>query len=151
LDGAGYKVNYLKLSTLIAQHMSESLPSVEDGPRSGISKLARGRALQDAGDALRERYKNYAIAALAVKEIKRLRGAAAPGEERTAYILDSIKHHVEVDLLRQVYDRSFRLISVHCERSMREFRLIGKRDSNAKYKGRAGSGNLNSGISGVSA
>ena len=136
LDGAGYKVEYLKLSTLISRLMPEgSLPTVEEGPRGGISKLARAIALQDAGDGLRERHKHYAVAALAVKEIKRLRGAVLPGEERRAFILDSIKHHSEVDLLRRVYDRSFRLISVHCERSMREFRLIGKRDSTAKYKG----------------
>lgn len=136
LDGAGYKVEYIKLSSLIVSHMRDgNLPPVEEGPGSGVSKLARAIALQDAGDDLRSRHQSYAVAALVVKEIKKRRGSNLHGEGRVAFILDSIKHYGEVDLLRRVYDRSFRLISVHCERATREARLIGRRDSTAKYKG----------------
>lgn len=51
-----------------------------------------------------------------------------------AFILDSIKHYAEVERLREVYGKSFRLISVHCERATREGRLIGGSGSQAKYK-----------------
>ena len=50
-------------------------------------------------------------------------------------MLDSLKHPDEVKLLRRVYDSSFRLVAVHCERTRRERRLIGDKRSVAKFKG----------------
>ena len=65
----------------------------------------------------------------------RLRGKEDVGASKRAFILDSLKHSAEVDLLRKVYDQSFRLVAVHCERPMRESRLQGTTRTAAKYAG----------------
>lgn len=136
LHDKGYRVEVVKLSHLIEQQSpGVHLPKPEGGPKAGAQRLARARQLQDLGDRLRENHGNYAVAALAARRIKQLRGASAAGEQKIAFIIESIKHRDEVDLLRQVYDLSFRLIAVHCERPTREKRLIGNNTSSAKYHG----------------
>lgn len=132
-----YNVHIIKLSSLIERQFDEGRvpPLVDGGARRGISKLKRACALQDLGDELRATYGARAVAALAVREIKKIRGPATPGEQKIAFVLDSLKHADEVDLLRRVYDLSFRLIAVHCERTERENRLIGDGRSVAKYSG----------------
>ena len=75
------------------------------------------------------------IIKLSGAEIITRRGKNSPGTRKLAFILDSLKHSAEVDLLRKVYDVSFRLIAVHCERPTRERRLLGTPRSAAKYAG----------------
>ena len=139
LHTAGYPdehIHPIKLSKLIDSHCAkEDVPVVVDGAGEGISKLTRASALQDLGDKLRKEHGNHAVASLAVKEIIRLRGTSSSGDAKMAFILDSLKHYDEVDLLRRVYDKSFRLVAVHCEREKRESRLIGTATSDAKYAG----------------
>ena len=136
LEVAGYAVSVVKLSDLIAsQFPADKVPSVLEGIGEGSSKLLRAVSLQDLGDDLRENHGHHAVASLAVKKIIKGRGTFAPGERKSAVILDSIKHLEEVLLLRRVYDLSFRLLAVHCERSRRETRLIGNATSEAKYRG----------------
>jgi deoxycytidylate deaminase len=91
--------------------------------------------LQDLGDRLRAEYGGYAVASLAVREIIAKRGEYAPGLSKRAFIVESIKHDEEVDLLRRVYGESLRLLGVHSERSTRELRLVGAEVSDAKYRG----------------
>lgn len=136
LDAAGYKVHKIKLSSLIEDHWKdETVPRAVDGPGEGLSKLNRARRLQDLGDDLREGDRGYAIASLAVKAIRQVRGTDKVGESKLAFIIESLKHKDEVDLLRRVYDQSFRLVAVHCDRPTREGRLIGDALSDAKYAG----------------
>lgn len=133
---AGYEVKVVKLSTLIAkQFRDRPVPAVEDSENEGRAKFERACTLQDLGDELRETYGHHAVAALAVREIRRLREDAGPGERKIAVVLDSIKHSEEVLLLRQVYDLSFRLVAVHCEHANREQRLVGDLTSASKYGG----------------
>ncbi|MFN8721748.1 MAG: deaminase, partial [Rhodospirillales bacterium] len=132
----GYHVQIIKLSKLIEEcYPPEDLPKVQEGPNEGQSKLERAVKLQDLGDTLRRKYGAHAISSLVVRKIRDARSGKEIGEEKLAFILDSIKHEEEVSLLRHVYDNSFRLIAVHCERSRRESRLIGSRASSAKYRG----------------
>ena len=136
LDIAGYTVHRIKLSDLIKTATAvDKVKSVSPGLRQGVESFTRGGALQNAGDSLREQHGHHAVAALAIREIMKKRGAAQPGEQKLAFLLDSLKHPDEVKLLRRVYDSSFRLVAVHCERTRRERRLIGDRRSVAKFKG----------------
>jgi len=113
----------------------ERVPVVEEGVEEGRTKFARAECLQDLGDELRKAFGPHAVAALAVKEVIKRRGAIDHGAQKIAFILDSLKHSDEVHLLRRVYDLTFRLVAVHSERTRRESRLIGDNTSAAKYKG----------------
>ncbi|HUK10999.1 MAG TPA: anti-phage dCTP deaminase [Stellaceae bacterium] len=136
LDGGGYRVHYIRLSELIvAKAPIGTVPTVESGLREGPTKFRRATRLQDVGDGLRKDFGSHAIAALGIKAIMQMRGTADHGKQKIAFILDSLKHSDEVNLLRKVYDLSFRLVAVHCERSRRELRLIGRTASSAKFKG----------------
>lgn len=133
-----YKPMPIKLSSIIEKWSDpDELKAISIGPEKGKEKLSRAMTLQNIGDRLRQRFQPHAVAALAVKKIIELRGKTAPGEEKIVFILDSIKHEDEVHLLRRVYDKSFRLVAVHCEREIREERLIGEIGTQAKYKGAA--------------
>ena len=136
LEEDGYTVHVLKLSDLIVHHSGKSL-QISDGHGldAGKNKFERACALQELGDDLRQNAGAHAVAALAIKKIRHLRGDMRVGEEKIAFLLDSIKHSEEVQLLRHVYDMSFRLIAMHCERPKREERIIGKSTSTAKYAG----------------
>ncbi len=136
LDDAGYTVHRIKLSELIkTTAVMDQVTRVSPGLKQGAERFARGEALQNAGDLLRQRHGHHAVAALAIRDIRARRGATQPGEQKLAFLLDSLKNPDEVKLLRQVYDHSFRLVAVHCERTQRERRLIGDKKSNAKFKG----------------
>lgn len=121
LHECDYDVHYIKLSQLIEERAeSGRVPPVTDGVDQGKQKLERARILQDLGDELRKGYGNYAVASLSTKQISKCRGQSEHGKEKIAFILDCIKHSEEVNLLRRVYDQSFRLIAVHCQRTERE-------------------------------
>ena len=130
-----YNVEHIKLSKLIEQAsgLDFKIESVEDH-KKGNTKIQRAIDLQNAGDQLREKHGNHAIAALAIKAIQQKRTREA-GKEKCIYILDSVKHEAEVEILRKVYERSFRLIAVHCEREIRETRLISNVGGSGKFKG----------------
>ncbi len=136
LDDAKYTVHHIKLSELIkAAALPGDMTTVSSGPNHGHESFARSEALQNGGDTLRRQYGHHAVAALAVREVIKRRGTAEPGHQKVAYLLDSLKHPDEVKLLRQVYDSSFRLVAVHCERTRRERRLISDKKSGAKFNG----------------
>ena len=135
LENAGYSVHRIKLSGLITTAAGLQPAPVSTALQQGMGNFARSGTLQDAGDGLRQLHGNYAVGALAVREVMRRRGTAVPGEQKLAFLLDSLKHPDEVKLLRRVYDASFRLVAIHCERSRRERRLIGNKKSVAKFRG----------------
>lgn len=93
-------------------------------------------ALQDFGDEMRRADSaNVAIALLhAIRRTRATKTSTklAPGqpvppdERKRAYILDSLRHPAEADLLRQVYRSSFILLGVVCEEDEREHRLVRK-------------------------
>ncbi|WP_333822015.1 anti-phage dCTP deaminase [Pinisolibacter sp.] len=137
LQTEDYAVECIKLSSLIARQSGRTYSDGDHGADAGRKRFDRASSLQDHGDELRAAHGDDAVAALAIGEIKRLRDKRGlePGRTKIAFILDSIKHTAEVDLLRKVYDQSFRLVAVHCDRTARRARLIGNIRNNVKYAG----------------
>lgn len=136
LDAKGYNSNIIKLSEQIEKNTPNFSALLRPGsPDEGNQKIARAIALQDAGDALREKYGNHVVASLAVGEIRSIRGDEVSDNIKNAYILDSIKHKDEVILLRKLYEESFRLVAVHCDLEGRENRLISELGNRAKFEG----------------
>lgn len=132
LEAYNYDVNLIKLSKLIETKIGEDQPPRPADEEPGDHNLQRAYRLQDWGDTLRNTHGDYAIASLAVQDIREKRKAPASEAGRKAYILDSIKHPKEIDLLRRVYDKSFRLIAIHVDRTERLSRISGM---GGKYAG----------------
>jgi len=130
-----YQVELIKLSQLIEAKIGEDVPARAAGEDKGEFALARAYRLQDLGDQLRGRHGDYAVASLAVQDIRDKRSGSSEGDGRRAYILDSIKHPTEIDLLRRVYDKSFRLIAIHADRDERLKRLSGPKGAEGKFAG----------------
>lgn len=131
----GFKLSQIKISKLIEAWFDIKEEGKADFPERGRAALQRARRLQDLGDEMRRDLGNAALASLAVRRIFNLKASQSP-RARTVYLVDSIKHKSEVELLRQVYDRSFYLLAVHCEDAVREASLFGALDSDdAKFPG----------------
>ena len=121
----GYKVHVIKVSQSIIPKLTEvAIPP-------GAGEAARIRAYMDAGDRIRastvktESGKavewDYGILANgAAAEIAAVRSQEGGRElNRTAFIIDSLKHPEEVHRLRQIYPRGFYLIGVHPDEVVR--------------------------------
>lgn len=119
----------IKASRVIEDGYAESLG---DQP----NKLDRATKLQDAGDILRQSDEG-AVGALLIAKIKEERAKLLAQKQSTEdvtylpdstqkpriYIIDSLKHPAEVELLRSVYREAFCLIGVVCESDIRQRRL----------------------------
>lgn len=132
-----YEVHLIKMSELIeaAFEGGISIPEELGNAQDGKRKLYRAKQLQNLGDELRQKYGNTAIAQLCVREIKSLRDLREVGENKIAFIIDSVKHEDEVAFLRSLYERSFRLVAVHCDKETREERLVGDLGDQSKFNG----------------
>jgi len=100
------------------------------------SEFERVKIHMKAGTELRKLTQSGDIMALlAVSKIQQSRGSSQPGLfndpsqkplERTAFIIRSLKHPDEVDLLRRVYGRAFYLVSAYSPREIRVAQLASK-------------------------
>ena len=101
--------------------------------RDGDS-LQHAQTLQDWGDEMRVKGDHARIARALIRSIRMKRGAilgqevkeglpVAPDGKRRAYLLDSLRHPAEVELLRHVYGRAFALIGIVCSEEQRKRRL----------------------------
>jgi deoxycytidylate deaminase len=115
LRDVGYCVSDepIKLSALMHRLPGSPFDALlRDGKRAGVESH------MDAGNALRERLRDDALAMLAViairvareKEFNRPRVSPANG---VAFILDSLKHHAEVETLRRLYGPAFIAVGVY--------------------------------------
>ncbi len=111
--------------------LSELMHELPDEPWSSLATsnpAQRYPAYMDAGTELRSRLADgAALAMLAIAEIRNRREAlsgnntaAAP---RMAYILHSLKHPGEVELLRRTYGSRFLLVGAYAPRAVRLERL----------------------------
>jgi deoxycytidylate deaminase len=116
LRGKEFEVETLVLSELI----KEVSGTVVDAAHQ------RTAVLQGAGTALRQKHGESIVAGLAIRAIS---AARTKSKGPTAFILDSLKHPAELELLRSVYKTSFYLVGVSCHEVKREKRL------ELKYKG----------------
>lgn len=110
----GFKPLKIKLSDEIVQ-------------RTGITPykcatIAGAKRLQDAGDDLRNKHGASFVAGLGINQIHKIREQDDETKPRI-FIIDSLKHQAEVEVLREIYGSSFYLIAVVCNESTREGRL----------------------------
>lgn len=101
-------------------------------------KLTDVRIFQDLGDELRKHSGDHAAVAkglaIRIRETRAARQSAdsnvldpiIPDGKPRAYILDSIRHPAEVELLRHIYQDAFVLIGVVCEETTRLNRVTDK-------------------------
>ncbi|MCO6426038.1 anti-phage dCTP deaminase [Sinorhizobium meliloti] len=132
-EQAGYKCEVIKASQLIRQWAAQNAPQ-KSLPVDRT--LAVVETLQDLGDEMRHS-DPAAVARQMMREIARKRAEACqvtyvpgevvvPDDTKRIYLIDSIRHPAEVNLLRRTYGNSFALIAVVCEENERKTRILGK-------------------------
>ena len=110
LKGFGYAVEEIRVSSLLSQ------------PKSISSEYDRIKHYMNQLDYLRKTAKNHAIlAAGAAHKIKESRNSAP---QKTAYIVNSLKHPDEVEFLRKVYGDGFYLFGIHADEKRRHAYLV---------------------------
>ena len=96
----GYNVKIIRVSELLPVQVPAS-----------ASEYDRIKTLMAAGDTLREGSgRNSILAAGIASRIKSLRD---PSKPKTAFIINSLKHPEEVELLRRIYGEVFFLVGIH--------------------------------------
>ncbi|CAE6741234.1 anti-phage dCTP deaminase [Candidatus Nitrotoga fabula] len=129
LSASSYQVHHIKISDYLKECISKKLISVTGEPAdTGAERYIQ---MQDAGNALRVRQADilaeYAI--LRVAEIRTEKIGTEADDvtdflpERTAYLIDQLKHPEEIALLRAVYGNLFYLFGVLSVTPRRESRL----------------------------
>jgi len=136
--GEIYEASYIKATDLISawgQRRGKSVPTLKDGDKKTIRYVTE---FQNLGDAMRsETADNAAVAKAFATAIRSQRAEklnvspelgrpVLPDGKRRAYVLDSIRHPAEVQLLRHIYQDAFVLIGVVCESDTREERVTSK-------------------------
>jgi deoxycytidylate deaminase len=129
LAGGSYDTHILKARDILLK-LPEAASKV-----SGLKKdtLAYARCLQDLGDSMRQS-DHAAVARALILQVRLVRAKKLnitefgdepipPDGARRAYIIDSIRHPSEVDLLRNVYQSAFVLVGIVCEEDKRLQRL----------------------------
>jgi deoxycytidylate deaminase len=128
VGGQRYEVEIVKASAAIRDWAVASGKSV---PPAGRKSLAGIRQMQDNGDAMRlDIADNAAVARAIVGRISAARARSSgksPGEidgKPRAFIIDSLRHPSEAQLLRRIYQDAFVLVGVVCDPARRAERLI---------------------------
>lgn len=100
----------------------------------GEDTLEYAQQLQNLGDSMRKDGDHAAVARALILQVRQLRAIkrgltdyggkpVEPDGRRRAYILDSIRHPAEVELLRNVYQSAFVLIGIVCDEEVRLRRI----------------------------
>jgi deoxycytidylate deaminase len=128
-DTFKYSVQPIKVSELIRD--AASIVGVEVPP--GINESERVKLLQLAGTKLRGAFDEGYLAEKCIEKIAAHRldaggyddvdGKLIPKPRRQAYIIDSLKHPSEVQILQDVYDGIFWLVGVFAPEEIRRDRL----------------------------
>lgn len=116
-----YEVTIVKVSSLIKELAAKHDDLSEVGPDIGsiesLDFFSRYTALQDLGNAIRDKFIDDTLATQAIKFISANRqvkmnesGDAVP--PRAVYIVDQLKHPAEVELFRLTYRNAFFLVGV---------------------------------------
>jgi deoxycytidylate deaminase len=138
LEGGKFDVEILKARKVIADWASRN---GYEPPKTPATDLATTSAFQDLGDKMRSNGDHAIVARELIQQVRLTRasrrGISNPGNEavepdgtRRAYILDSIRHPAEVELLRHIYQDSFVLVGIVCDAKVRQQRIT-KKYSNA--------------------
>ena len=106
-------------------------------PVDGTPSIVQVQEYQNLGDSMRSTIDHAAVARGAIKKIRYERAKmqevsidkdkpVLPDGSPRAYIIDSIRHPAEVNLLRRVYGDGFVLVGIVCEHSVRKNRISAK-------------------------
>lgn len=134
LLGGKYEVGILKARGIIEEWAKKAGEPVPSTPPNDLETTT---GFQDLGDKMRKGGDHAIVARHLIDLIRLTRaeklGISNPGEDpvppdgvRRAYILDSIRHPAEVELLRRVYLDAFVLVGVVCEAKVRQGRIVNK-------------------------
>lgn len=118
----GYDCCQIRLSSLIS---TTRLSKLKSGGKVALPEDVRISRLMDAGNRIRTAAQDAAaVAMLAVQEMFAIKTAEEkPISRPKCFVLNSLKHQDEIDLLRSVYARSFFCISVQTDLKTRLDRL----------------------------
>ena len=136
-EQAGYTAAVIKASKEIRAAAENAGLEVPNELRKNLQSI---KMMQDRGDDLRKgtafrRPEDHsAVARLVLHRIaferaitqgkeRSLRGEVEPDGKYRAYIIDSLRHPAEVNLLRRVYQDAFTLIGIVCDPQVRERRI----------------------------
>jgi deoxycytidylate deaminase len=120
LGARDYHPFEIKARTVLDEYATTSSIGI---PSTSLSPIERTARYQEIGDTLRDTSGEYgSVAAYMIRKINRIRGESRD-YSKNVYILDSLKHPHEVDLLRHVYGNGFCLIGVGCRPDIRTVRL----------------------------
>ncbi|MEM5581422.1 anti-phage dCTP deaminase [Roseibium sp. AS2] len=137
-EDSEYEAKTVKASTLIRETaIKHGLEVPAEDLRKSIGTITK---MQDRGDDLRQG--NYpggqedhsAVARLVLRKIAKLRAElqgkpfsesskVEPDGRKRVYVIDSLRHPAEVQLLRSVYQDAFALVGVVCDPAVRERRI----------------------------
>lgn len=133
LRAADYEPIEIKASERIRQWASKAGKPL---PSADTKSLDLVTAMQDAGDEMRKTDK-AAVARAVIQRIAETRAASMnvdytpgvvvePDAAKRAFLIDSIRHPAEIQLLRRTYGHAFALIGVVCQEDERERRVLDK-------------------------
>lgn len=105
LTGFGYEVEEIRVSSILPR------------PKEQIAEYDRIKHYMNSGDQLRKNSKNNAILAAGVAQ--KISDSRGENTGKKAYIVNSLKHPREVELLRKVYADGFYLIGIHADEKRR--------------------------------
>lgn len=132
-EASGYVCRWIKASDLIRAWAETKGLEVPD---QGQRRLEHVVQLQNLGDKMREA-DSAGVARAVLRRIAMHRATdtdqeyvegqpVRPDERKRAYLIDSIRHPSEINLLRRTYANAFALVGVVCEESERKERILGK-------------------------
>ena len=139
ITGDPFDTEIIKARDLIVAWATENRRAI---PVSETRNLLTTEQFQDLGDEMRAGGDHAAVANRAIQRIRLIRAQkqkmddpkdqpVEPDGSRRAYIIDSIRHPAEVELLRRVYREAFVLIGVVCDAEVRLKRLQSEKYSTA--------------------
>jgi len=106
LQRFGYKVIEIKVSSILKAGATSN-------------EYERIRHLMKQGDLLRKERRNNAILAYGVAKLVKEERSKHESDVKKAYIINSLKHPDEVDLLRKIYGHGFYLFGIHADKKRR--------------------------------
>jgi len=134
VDGGSYECQLITARKVIEEYADQ----IGHGyPNEKPFTIEDVKVFQNLGDAMRAGGDHAAVARGAILKIRELRAEmqkievvaeepVVPDGKPRAYIIDSIRHPAEVELLRRVYSDAFVLIGVVCEEKVRKDRISNK-------------------------
>lgn len=133
LTAGAFETFQIKASSCIrtwAAREGKSAPGVDEKRLENVTRM------QDLGDEMRQSDKT-AVARAVIQKIAEARASAMsveyspgiaiePDSGKRAYLIDSIRHPAEIELLRRTYGHAFALIGVVCQEEERKKRVLNK-------------------------